>query len=119
MSLVAECGGGGQEEGAGDHEGDEGKTEEEERVAGEMTAVGGGDRVLVGGGAEFLGLEDGHCIWLIEEWERSGDWGGWKVTYDQPYPIGLTHKWDSSEAYLPTFGRSLDPPGCGALKRGR
>ena len=71
MSLVAECGGGGQEEGAGDHEGDEGKAEEEERVAGEVTAVGGGDSVLVGGGAEFLGLEDGHCGWLIEEWERS------------------------------------------------
>ena len=79
MSLVAESGGGGQEERAGDHESDEGEAEEEERMAGEVTAVGGGDSVLVGGGAEFLGLKDGHCGWLIEEGEGASE-GGTSLT---------------------------------------
>ena len=109
MSLVAECGGGGQEEGAGDHEGDEGKAEEEKRVAGEVTAVGGGDGVLVGGGAEFLGLEDGHCGWLIEECERSVTGEGGKSLTISP-----------TRSDPPISGTaSLDPPGCRALKRGR
>lgn len=78
MPLVAKSGGGGQEERAGDHEGDEGETEEEEGVAGEVASVGGRDGVLVGVGAKLSGLKDGHLvsIWRVRREVRSWDrWG--------------------------------------------
>ena len=62
MVLVAECGGGDEEEGAGDYGEDEGETEEEERGVGEGVAVPGWEGGAVGGGAEFLGGEGWwHC----------------------------------------------------------
>ena len=61
MVLVSERCGGREEEGAGYHGDDEGEAEEEEGVALHGVAVPGTDGVLVGAGAEFVGLEGWHC----------------------------------------------------------
>ena len=70
MVLVAERGGGDEEEGAGDYGEDEGETEEEEGGVGEGVAVPGWEGGAVGGGAEFLGGEGWHVCDLGVE-------GGW------------------------------------------
>jgi len=58
--LIADGGGGGQEEGTGDHGGDEGEAEEEEGALVEGDAVAGCQGVGVCAGAEFAGGEDCH-----------------------------------------------------------
>lgn len=59
MVLVAQCGGGSEEEGGRDHERDEGETEEEEGVGGELTAVEGPDAFREGEGVGGTGWAEG------------------------------------------------------------
>lgn len=70
MPLVPDGRGGREEEGAGDHGGDEGEAEEQEGMPLQRGAVGGREGVVVGFGAEGFGLEDGHG-------GRVGWWGDW------------------------------------------
>lgn len=60
MPLVPERGDWGQEEGAGDYGGEERKTEEEERVAGERSPVDSCPGIMGRGRAELIGLERWH-----------------------------------------------------------
>ena len=71
VALVAERGRGGQEEGGGDHEGDEGEAEEEEGVRDHVASVcvgeAGEDGDGGGGGAETAG-ERRHDLRGVEGW---------------------------------------------------
>ena len=60
MPFESERRGWGQEEGAGDHGADEGKTKEEERVAVKRSPIGRSPGVLVRGGAKLIILECWH-----------------------------------------------------------
>lgn len=65
--LVAERGGGGEEEGRHDHERDEGEAEEEEGVCGQLATVEDPDALAeresgtVARGAERVGGKGRHC----------------------------------------------------------
>ena len=60
MPLVPKSRSGCEKEGPGDHGENEREAEEQEGVALERRAVGGGEGGVVGRGAEFPGLKDRH-----------------------------------------------------------
>lgn len=65
MLLVANGGGGSEDEGAGDNDRHERQTEKQEGVFGHGTAVLGCECASVGRAAEFFVLKDSHCKYVV------------------------------------------------------